>query len=59
MLRYGSRKFLLCLATLGASSWLVLQKVIESGDYKAILIGTVGAYLVANVAQKATAKAAE
>lgn len=56
MLRYASRKFLLCLATLGASSWLVFEKVIESGDYKAILIGTVGAYIIGNVAQKATAK---
>lgn len=56
MLRYGSRKFLVCLAVLGSSSWLVFEKVISSGDYKAIVIGVIVAYLTSNVAQKATAK---
>ena len=42
--------------TLAASTWLVFEHVLDSGDYKAILIGTIGLYIAGNVAQKATVK---
>lgn len=44
------------MLSLACSSWLVWEKAISSGDYKALVIGTVGAYILGNVAQKATAK---
>lgn len=56
MSRFASRKFILAMLSLACSSWLVWEKAISSGDYKALVIGTVGAYILGNVAQKATAK---
>lgn len=56
MSRYASRKFILAVLSLGCATWLLLEKVIASGDYKAVVLGTVGAYILGNVAQKATAK---
>lgn len=56
--RYASRKFLLALLTLIASSVLVYLGKIADGVFSAVVIATVGAYLVANVAQKATTKGA-
>lgn len=56
MNRYASRKFILTVLTLASLTWLAIEKVLTSGDYKSAVIGTVGAYLLANVAQKATAK---
>lgn len=56
MTRYASRKFIVTILALGAQTWLCFEKVLTSGDYKAAIIGTVGAYLVSNVVQKATAK---
>lgn len=53
MTRYGSRKFLAALAALGCASWALAQSLLDGGDYKAIVLGTVGAYIVGNVAQKA------
>lgn len=53
MTRYGSRKFLAALAALGCASWALAQNLLDGGDYKAIVLGTVGAYIVGNVAQKA------
>lgn len=59
MNRYASRKFILALLSLASQTYLAIEHVLTSGDYKAAVIGTVGAYLIANVAQKATAKAVE
>lgn len=57
MERYASRKLWLAVVTLASASWLAVEKVIDSGDWKAVVIGVVGAYMVANVgthfAQKA------
>lgn len=54
--RYASRKFLLALLTLISSSALVYLGKIDDGVYSAVVIATVGAYLAANVAQKAAQK---
>ncbi len=56
MNRYASRKFVMALLSLASASWLVWEKVISAGDYKAVILGTVGAYIVGNVAQKAVEK---
>lgn len=56
MKRYASRKFILALATLTSATWLVYAGHIADGVYSAVVIATVGAYIVGNVAQKATAK---
>lgn len=55
--RYASRKLWLAVLTLGAASWLAVEKVIESGDWKAVVIGVVGAYMVANVGSAFAQKA--
>lgn len=47
--RYASRKLWLALVTLASASWLAVEKVIESGDWKAVVIGVVGAYMLGNV----------
>lgn len=54
--RYASRKFILAVLALGSQTWLALEHVLSSGDYKSAVIGTIGAYLVSNVAQKIGAK---
>lgn len=59
MIRYASRKFILALLSLACAIWLVWEKAITTGDYKAVVIGTVGAYIPGNVAQKAVAKNVE
>lgn len=59
MNRYASRKFIVCLLALGSMTWLAVEHVLTSGDYKTALIGTIGAYIVGNVAQKATSKDVE
>ena len=56
MKAYASRKFVLALLSLASCSWLVYEKLITAGDYKTVVIGTVGAYIIGNVAQKAVAK---
>jgi hypothetical protein len=56
MNKLTSRKFILSLATLASSTWLVYAEHIADGVYSAVVIATVGAYIVGNVAQKATAK---
>lgn len=56
MTRYGSRKFLLALATLASATWLVHTGHIADGVYSAVVVATVGAYITGNVAQKALAK---
>lgn len=55
-MRYASRKFILALLTLASATTLVALDLIADGVYSAVVIACVGAYLAANVAQKATAK---
>jgi hypothetical protein len=54
--RYGSRKFILALLALAASTWLVYEHAITPDVWRAVVLGTVGVYIVGNVAQKATSK---
>jgi hypothetical protein len=56
MNRYTSRKFILSLLTLASATWLVYAGHIADGVYSAVVIATVGAYIVGNVAQKAATK---
>ena len=51
--RYASRKFILTCASLISASLLVWSGHISDGVYSAVIIATVGAYLAANVGQKA------
>ena len=59
MNRYGSRKFLLAAAALGSATWLVAAGAITPVVYQYVVLGTVGAYIAGNVAQKATVKNGE
>lgn len=54
--RYGSRKFLLALATVASATWLVFAGHIADGVYSAVVIATVSGYYASNVTQKAVAK---
>jgi hypothetical protein len=54
-----SRKFILALLSLLSASILCVTGHIADGVYSAVVIATVGAYMTANVAQKATAKPLE
>ena len=51
-----SRKFILCMAALATSSVLVWHGKISDQVFSTVLLATVGAYVVGNVTQKATAK---
>ncbi len=51
-----SRKFILALLSLASATGLCITGNIADGVYSAVVIATVGAYLTANVAQKATIK---
>lgn len=53
---YKSRKFILAVATLASATWLVATGHIADGVYSAVVIGSVGAYIAGNVAQKAITK---
>lgn len=59
MTNLSSRKFILAMATMMSSTWLMYEHVLTSGDYKAIILGIVGVYVAGNVTQKATAKTTE
>lgn len=52
MTRYASRKFILALLTLAATTWLVAIGAITPVVYQYVVLGTVGAYIVGNVGQK-------
>lgn len=54
--RYASRKFVLALFAIVSATALVGFGKIEGTIYSAIMMAALGAYSVANVAQKATAK---
>jgi hypothetical protein len=56
MNRYRSRKFILTLASVASATGLVAFGLISDGVYSTVMIATVGGYLTANVAQKATIK---
>ena len=56
MTRLMSRKFILALLSLLSASVLCYFGHIADGVYSAVVIATVGAYMTANVTQKATAK---
>lgn len=51
-----SRKFILALLSLISATVLCVTGHIADGVYSAVVIATVGAYMTANVAQKATVK---
>jgi hypothetical protein len=51
-MRYGSRKFLMAVASLGVSSWLVYIGAIDTAGWSTVVLGTVGVYMAANVYQK-------
>ena len=51
-----SRKFILALLSLLSATLLCVTGHIADGVYSAVVITTVGAYMTANVAQKATVK---
>lgn len=51
-----SRKFILAMAILCASTALMAFDKLEDGVYATIIVATVGAYLTANVTQKVQAK---
>lgn len=52
MQRYASRKFILALLSLASATGLVYNGNIADGVYSAVVIATVGAYIVGNVVQK-------
>lgn len=55
-MRFHSRKFILALLSLASSTALCFYGHIADGVYSAVVIATVGAYMTANVTQKATSK---
>lgn len=56
MTPYRSRKFILALLTLVVSTGLLYVGSIDAEVWKTVVLGTVGVYILGNVAQKATAK---
>lgn len=52
----ASRKFILAAMTLLSATGLVWSGHIADGVYSAVTIAVCGAYMAANVAQKATVK---
>jgi len=53
---FRSRKFVLAVLALASATMLCWFGRIADGVYSAVAIATIGGYLTANVAQKATAK---
>lgn len=51
--RMLSRKFILALLSLASAAWLCAYGYIFEGVYSVVVVATVGAYLTANVTQKA------
>ena len=54
--RIGGRKFIVAMGSLGSATLLCWHGHIADGVYSAVMIATVGAYLAANVSQKAVTK---
>lgn len=59
MKRFYSRKFLLSIAVVVSSTWLVAAGHIADGVYSVVVITALGAYQLVNVAQKKIEKDAE
>lgn len=55
-MRYASRKFILAFLTLVAACGALYLDLISMTIWRDVVLGTVGAYIAGNVAQKATAK---
>lgn len=55
-MKYGSRKFILAFVTLIVSTGLLYLGSIDADVWKAVVLGTVGVYIVGNVAQRAVTK---
>lgn len=51
--RYASRKFLAAMGALAFAQWGLLVELLPAVEYRLIVLGTVGAYIVGNVAQRA------
>lgn len=47
-----SRKFILAMSTLSASTWLCWSGRIADGVFSTVVIAVCGAYMAANVTQK-------
>lgn len=56
MNRYGSRKFIIAVMTLVVSTWSLFEFLIDAETFKTIVIGVIGLYGTANVAQKIWSK---
>jgi hypothetical protein len=56
MNRYLSRKFVTAILTLISVHWALIERLISAGDYKAVVLGVVAAYMAGNVVQKAVEK---
>lgn len=54
--KLGGRKFILSVLSLLTVTALVVSKHISDGVYSAVMLGTVGAYIAGNVAQKLNEK---
>jgi hypothetical protein len=54
--RLTSRKFILAVLSLLSASVLVWFGKIDGGVFATVMVATVGAYLAANVSQKAVTK---
>ena len=55
--RYRSRKFILAVAAVASATALVAFGRIDGTVYSTVMLAALSAYSIANVAQKATAKA--
>ena len=56
MSRFASRKFIVTVLALLSASVLCAMGHIHEGVYSTVMVASVGAYLAANVTQKATVK---
>ena len=51
----GGRKFIAAVLALAAEHHALFEKLISGGEYKVLVLGTVGAYIAGNVIQKRAA----
>jgi hypothetical protein len=51
-MKYGSRKFVLCVMTLISVTALVAFDLIGDVAYQTVVLGSIGAYIAGNVTQK-------
>lgn len=56
MNRYGSRKFIISLLSLSATTWALWEGLVDAEVFRTIVIAVVGLYGAANVGQKAVQK---